>query len=94
MFTFFYAFDIEFFSKGQIYTAKVHKVPSENPLAKEYHVFHVRPEIPNAPSSLTFVYHRKESTFDCKIFKGDRHLSKNIAISIKKYCDEHEIQLA
>lgn len=94
MYTFLHVFKIEFFSNGVIYTAEVHKIPSENPLAIEYHAFHIRPEIPKAPTSFTFVYHPQEGTFDCTIFKDDVDLSQNMFTAIRKYCLQHDIQLA
>ncbi|MEP6947728.1 MAG: hypothetical protein ABI863_00575 [Ginsengibacter sp.] len=94
MFTFLYAFEIEFTVHNKIFTAQVHKVPSENHLVKEYHVFHIRPTIASAPSSMTFVYYPKQERFDYKVFHGDVALSKSISTAIKSYCMANDIQLA
>lgn len=94
MYSFLYVFEIEFLSKGLIHTADVHKIPSENPFAVEFHAFNISPGIPKAPSSFTFVYHPQTRAFESTIFKEDIDLSKNMFTSIKKYCLEHDIQFA
>lgn len=86
-------FEIEFSANGTDYTARVHKIPSDDNLPVEYHVFNILPAIPMAPRTFMFIYSTEEATFDSTVFNNDAELSQNIFTSIKKYCIETEIQL-
>ena len=89
----FETFEIEFFANNVEYNAKVHKIPADNTLPVEFHVFNIRPGIPKAPRTFTFVYNPEEATFDCTIFDNDADLSENMFTSIKNHCKQSAIAL-